>query len=180
MNDKQLAALFMAQLLPAMQATSGLSGVKLARSFQSRQQGANSSPYVYFVKVGDHRYGHPERKDEYAAGSGDFTHTEIQQYESTYQFSAWVPQDPKDVTGLTESDILNIVSGIMQSDAIISAFNAAGVGILRVTDVRNPYIVDDHDQFEAVPSFDVILTHKRTSVSTIPAVATYESNFGRV
>ena len=180
MNDKQLAALFMAQLLPAMQATSGLSGVKLARSFQSRQQGANSSPYVYFVKVGDHRYGHPERKDEYAAGSGDFTHTEIQQYESTYQFSAWVPQDPKDVTGLTESDILNVVSGIMQSDALLAAFRAQGVGILRVTDVRNPYIVDDHDQFEAVPSFDVILTHKRTSVSTIPAVVTYEANVSRV
>jgi hypothetical protein len=180
MNDKQLAALFMAQLLPAMQATSGLSGVKLARSFQSRQQGANSSPYVYFVKVGDHRYGHPERKDEYAAGSGDFTHTEIQQYESTYQFSAWVPQDPKDVTGLTESDILNVVSGIMQSDALLAAFRAQGVGILRVTDVRNPYIVDDHDQFEAVPSFDVTLTHKRTSVSTIPAVAAYDLNLSRV
>lgn len=180
MNDKQLAALFMAQLLPAMQATSGLSGVKLARSYQSRQQGANSSPYVYFVKVGDHRYGHPERKDEYAPGSGDFTHTEIQQYETTYQFSAWVPQDPKDVTGLTESDILNIVSGIMQSDALLAAFRAQEVGILRVTEVRNPYIVDDHDQFEAVPSFDVTLTHKRTSVSTIPAVKAYDLNLGRV
>ena len=180
MNDKQLAALFMAQLLPAMQATSGLSGVKLARSYQSRQQGANSSPYVYFVKVGDHRYGHPERKEVWNAQANAFDHWEIQQYETTYQFSAWVPQDPKDVTGLTESDILNVVSGIMQSDALLAAFRAQGVGILRVTDVRNPYIVDDHDQFEAVPSFDVTLTHKRTSVSTIPAVAAYDLNLSRV
>ena len=180
MNDKQLAALFMAQLLPAMQATSGLSGVKLARSFQSRQQGANSSPYVYFVKVGDHRHGSPARKDVFDAQANAFTHTEIQQYESTYQFSAWVPQDPKDVTGLTESDILNVVSGIMQSDALLAAFRAQGVGILRVTDVRNPYIVDDHGQFEAVPSFDVTLTYKRTSVSTIPAVAAYDLNLSRV
>ena len=180
MNDKQMAALFMAQLLPAIQAAPGLSGVKLARNFQPRQQGANSSPYAYFYKVGDHRHGSPQRKDVFDAQANAFTHTEIQQYESTYQFSAWVPQDPKDVTGLTESDILNAVSSIMQSDAIISAFNAAGVGILRVTDVRNPYIMDDHDRFEAVPSFDVILTHKRTSVSTIPAVATYESNVSRV
>lgn len=180
MNDKQLAALFMAQLLPAIQAAPGLSGVKLARSFQSRQQGASSSAYAYFFKIGDHRHGSPARKDAYDTQAGTFTHTETQQYESTYQFSAWVPQDPKDVTGLTESDILNTVSSIIQSDAIISAFNAAGVGILRVTDVRNPYIVDDHDQFEAVPSFDVILTHKRTSVSTIPAVATYESNVSRI
>lgn len=180
MNDKQLAALFMAQLLPAIQAASGLAGVKLARNFQPRQQGANNSPYVYFFKIGDHRYGHPEKKDVWNATAGTFDHTEIQQYESTYQFSAWVPQDPKDVTGLTESDILNTVSGIIQSDLILAAFRAQEVGILRVTDVRNPYIVDDRDRFEAVPSFDVILTHKRTSVSTIPAVVTYEANMGRV
>ena len=180
MNDKQLAALFMAQLLPAIQAASGLAGVKLARNFQPWQQGANSSPYAYFYKVGDHRHGSPQRKDVFDAQANAFTHTEIQQYESTYQFSAWVPQDPKDVTGLTESDILNVVSGIMQSDALLAAFRAQGVGILRVTDVRNPYIVDDHDQFEAVPSFDVTLTHKRTSVSTIPAVAAYDLNLSRV
>lgn len=180
MNDKQLAALFMAQLLPAIQAASGLAGVKLARNFQPRQQGANNSPYVYFFKIGDHRYGHPEKKDVWNATAGTFDHIEIQQYESTYQFSAWVPQDPKDVTGLTESDILNTVSGIIQSDLILAAFRVQEVGILRVTDVRNPYIVDDRDRFEAVPSFDVILTHKRTSVSTIPAVVTYEANMGRV
>lgn len=180
MNDKQLAALFMAQLLPAIQSAPGLSGVKLARSFQPRQQGASSAPYVYFFKVGDHRHGSPQRKDVFDASTSTFTHTEIQQYESTYQFSAWVPQDPKDVTGLTESDILNTVSGIIQSDSILAAFRSQEVGILRVLDVRNPYIVDDHDQFEAVPSFDVILTHKRVSVSTIPAVVTYEAHVGRV
>lgn len=175
MNDRQIAALFMTHLLPALPV-----GVKLARNFQARQQGANTTPYVYFFKVGDHRHGSPARKGTLDSGAGTFTHTETQQYETTYQFSAWVPQDPKDTTALTESDILNVVSGIMQSDAILSAFRAAGVGILRVTDVRNPYIVDDHNQFEAVPTFDIALTHKRTSVSTIPAVVTYESNFGRV
>jgi hypothetical protein len=91
-----------------------------------------------------------------------------------------VPQDSKDVTSLTESDILNIVSGIMQSDTLLAAFRAAGAGILRVTDVRNPYIVDDRDRFEAVPSFDIVLTHKRKTVSAIPAVVTYEANVSRV
>lgn len=180
MNDKQLAALFMAQLLPAMQAAPDLAGVKLKRNFQSRQQGADSTAYVYFVKLGDRRYGHPERRDVWNTQTATFDHAEIQQYESTYQFSAWIPQTPQDVTSLTESDILNIVSGIIQSDALLAAFQAAEVGILRVTDVRNPYIVDDRDQFEAVPSFDVILTHKRTSVSTIPAVVTYDANVSRV
>lgn len=180
MNDKELNALFMAQLLPAMQAQPDLYGVKLARNFQQTQQGAATGPYVYFVKIGDHRYGHVERREIWDETAGAFKHQETQQYETTYQLSAWVPQDSKDVTSLTESDILNIVSGIMQSDALMAAFRGAGAGILRVSEVRNPYIVDDRDRFEAVPSFDLVLTHKRTTVSTIPAVVTYESKFGRV
>lgn len=180
MQDKELNALFMAQLLPAMQATPDLYGVKLARGYQQTQQGGATEPYAYFFKLGDRRYGHAKRRDVWDAAAGAFKHQEEQQYETTYQFSAWIPQDPKDVTSLTESDILNTVSGIMQSDTLLAAFKAAGVGILRVTEVRNPYIVDDRDRFAAVPSFDVTLTHKRTSVSALPAVVTYGSNVSRV
>lgn len=180
MNDKQMAALIMAQVLPLVQATSGLETVKMARNFQPRQQGAPSGPYVYFIKLSDHRHGSPERRDVWDEDAGAFVHTETQRYETTLQFMALVPQDPKATTGLTESDILNAVSGIMQSDAIISAFQAQEVGILRVTEVRNPYIVDDRDQFEATPSFDVVLTHTRQRVTALPAVVTYQANVSRI
>lgn len=180
MTDKQIAALFMSHLLPAMQAQTALAAVKLARNYQATQQGAATGPYVYFFKVGDHRYGHVERCDVYDTDLEVFTHTESQIYETTYQFSAWIPQTPGDVTSLTESDILNAVSGIMQSDTILAAFRAAGVGIQRVTEVRNPYFTDDRDLFEAVPSFDIILTHKRVTVTTLPAVVTYEARINRV
>ena len=181
MNDKQINMLFMAHVLPAMQATPDIATVKLARNFQQRQQGAASAAYVYFVKIGDHRHGSPKRSDVYNEVTGLFDHTETQTYETTYQFSAWVPQDPSNVTQLTESDTLNIVSGIIQSDAILAAFSAAGVGVLRVTDVRNPYIVDDRDRFEAIPTFDIVLTHQRkTAVSAVPKVSTYETNVHQV
>lgn len=180
MNDKELNALFMGPLRDAMTADIRLGGVKLARNYQQTQQGAASGAFVYFVKIGDHRYGHPGRFDVWDAAAQTMRHTELQPYETTYQLSAWIPQDAADVTSLTESDILNIVSGIMQSDAILTAFRAAGAGILRVTDVRNPYIVDDRDRFEAVPTFDVVLTHKREIAATLPAVVTYDANVSRV
>ena len=179
MNDKQLAALFMAQLLPRMTADAEIATVKLARNFQPRQQGATTGPYVYFFKVGDRRYGHPFRRDLWNTGTASFDHTELQKYETTYQFTAMAPQDPAATTELTESDILNRVSGIMQSDALIAAFRAAGAGILRITDVRNPYIVDERDRFEALPSFDVVLTHSRNTVATLPAVVAYDANLSR-
>lgn len=180
MQDKEINVLFMAQLLPAMQAIPSLYGVKLARNYQQTQQGATTEPYVYFFKFGDRRYGHTKRREVWDTIAGTFKHQEEQQYETTYQFSAWIPQDVKNVTSLTESDILNTVSGLMQNDALMAAFRIAGVGILRVTEVRNPYIVDDRNRFEAVPSFDIVLTHKRTSVSALPAVATYDSIISRV
>lgn len=180
MRDKQLNALIMAQLKPAMVATSGLADVLLTRNFQPTQQGATTGPAVYFVKLFDKRYGQTARKDTYQPTPGDFTHAERQQYETTYQFSAMVPQLPVSATSLTESDILNMVSGIMQSDTILQAFRAAGVGIQRITEVRNPYVVDDRDLFEATPSFDIVFTHSRDVVSTIPAVVTYGANLSRV
>jgi hypothetical protein len=180
MRDKQLNALIMSQLLPAIQATTGLETVALARNFQPTQQGASSGSIVYFVKLFDKRYGWTQRKDTNAEGPGDFVHTERQEYETTYQFSALIPQDPAAVDALTESDVLNEVCGIMQSDTILQAFRAQGVGILRVTDVRNPYFTDDRDRFEAGPTFDIVFVHFRERVTTVPAVVAYDANLVRV
>jgi len=180
MNDRQIGAVFMSVLLPAIQADPELATVKVARSYQQTQQGASTEPYVYFSKISDRRYGHPARKDTYNTLDAEFDHSELQYYESTYQLSAWVPQLPVNATALTESDVLNKVAGIIQSDAILAAFLTAGLGILRVTDVRNPYITDDRDQFEAVPSFDVVFTHTRSVVATVPVVVTYDAVITRV
>lgn len=180
MRDNEIAAMFMSVVLPAMQADDALTGVGLAASNQPRQQGAPSGNYVLFVKLFDRRYGHTQRKDVYTTDDAEFSHEEDQFYETTYQFSAWTKADPADTNALTESDILNLVCGIMQSDTTLAAFRDAGAGVLRITEVRNPIIVDDSDRFAAVPSFDVTLTHNRTAVSTLPAVVTFEANMGRV
>lgn len=171
MNDKEMQRLIMGTLAPMMPA-----GVALARNYQLKQEGTPSIPTVYFVKIGDRRYGHPSRRDVWDADQGVFVHTERQVYISTYQFQATEPTSQE----LTASDILNTVSGIIQSDKILSAFLAAGVGVQRVTDVRNPYIVDEHDQFEAVPSFDIVLSHWRDTVASVPAAVALEINIGRV
>jgi hypothetical protein len=46
--------------------------------------------------------------------------------------------------------------------------------------VRNPYIVDEYNRFEAIPTFDIVLTHDRTIGATLPAVVTYEAQIVRV
>lgn len=180
MNDKQIAALIMSTLKPQMVAQPGLESCVLARNFPARQQGREVLPAVYFVKIADPRHGSPLRSDVWDETAGAMVHEERQLIEATYQFSALVPQDPAATAALTESDVLNVVSAIMQSDAVISAFRAADVGIQRVTSVNNPYFLDDVDRFEASPSFDIVLTYYRILRTSVPAVSAYDAQINRV
>ena len=98
-------------------------------------------------------------------------HTENQKYETTFQLSVLATQFPATPTQYTASDICNLCAAILQSSVAIQAFEAQGVGIERVTDVRNPYFTDDRGQFEASPSFDYVLTHNQTITSTTPIIS---------
>ena len=68
---------------------------------------------------------------------------------------------------------MNLIASILQSSATIAAFEAQGVGIYHIGDVRNPYFTDDKDRFEASPSLDFTLTHKQVVATTTPVVSEY-------
>jgi hypothetical protein len=170
MTDNQLIQLF----LPIIQAgliADGYVDVITKQANQPTQQGINSGPTVYFYKVSNKRYGFLGRWDKWNSLSNTMVHTEAQYYETTFQVSALVRQYPITPDQYTASDLVNEVASIMQSDNTRAILNAAGVGILRVTDISNPYFVDDHDNFEAVPSFDFVLTSQSFRTSTDPKIA---------
>jgi hypothetical protein len=158
----------------------GYSGVIVAQSNQPTQQGVNSGSTVFLFKLFDHRYGFPARSDVWDVDSQTMIHTEIQIYETTFQISSLVRQNPATPSQYTASDLVNEVASIMQSDQTVNLLNVANVGIFRVTEVRNPYFKDDRDQFEASPSFDFVLTHRQTRVSTNPVVESINPGIYRV
>lgn len=95
-------------------------------------------------------------------------HTEIQQYESIFQLNALATQDPADANAITASDYLNYARYILQSSPTIAALESSGVGIYKISPIRNPYFHDDRDLWEANPNFDFVLTHKQVIVSQTP------------
>jgi hypothetical protein len=101
-------------------------------------------------------------------------YTETQQYISTFQMSALATQDPSNVESLTASDILNYGVYVMQTGSTIASFEAQGVGILNIAQVRNPYFSDDRVRYEASPSCDFRLTHKQIVTSVIPVILSDE------
>ena len=179
MTDNELIRLF----LPIIQdglLEGGYNNVDTKQANQPTQQGINTQPTVYFFKVSDHRYGFLRRGDVWDSQANQMVHTELQMYETVFQVSALVAQNPKTPNKYTASDLVNEVAAIMQSDKTREKLWLRGVGILRVIEITNPYFSDDRDQFEASPSFTFTLTYPRARVSANPVIQSFEYDIKRV
>jgi hypothetical protein len=170
MLDNQLIALIIRTLIAGEQ-IAGIPNTPIKQAFQPTRQGIDTQPTAYLYKIGDRRYGFTRRNDCWNPNANQMVHTETQQYETTFQLSALATQNPRTPNQYTASDILNLCGSILQSAPAIQAFQSQGVGIERVTDVRNPYFLDDREQSEAAPSFDFVLTHKQIIRSGTPIIA---------
>ena len=179
MNDKALFALVRGLLIAefAEQAVPLPGGV--LRANQVQRQGTQTDACLYFYKLNSVRYGSPEVTDKYDADAGDIVETTTQNYRTFLQFEAWVPQTNSE-SERTPADYVEMAADLISLPASIEALQAAGVGLERITDVRNPYFLDDRNQNSASPSFDVTFTHKRVVVKRRPAVQTIVPGVYRV
>lgn len=173
-TDNQLIQLFL-PIINAGLLADGFTNVTVKQSNQPTMQGINTTPTVYFFKVNNKRYGYLGRDDTW--NGSQMVHTELQYFETVFQVSALVLQNPKFTSLPTASDLVNEVASIMQSDNTRAILNSSGVGILRISDILNPYFVDDKDNFEASPSFDFTLVYENTRTSTTPIINTFVPNF---
>lgn len=178
MTDNDLIALFASQLDAGL-AAGGLVGYTVTQNNDVTQEGVPSNPFVFFEKMSDHEYGWPLAsgyKMNAAPPAGqqlpDFTLTEGQWVESTFQVTPLVIQNPSDLSIPTPSDVAHLLKQFLNARATLDTFRAAGVSVLRITDVRNPKFKDERDLFEANPNFDVVLQHKRTLAFSVPGCDT--------
>lgn len=177
MTDNELFGLLIFPVINAGLILDGFTGVTTLQAYQPTQQGVPTGPSVYISKQGDHEYGWI-RRGQVWSGTAEIL-TEVQQVETTFNVQSLVIQDPANPS-YTASDLANEIVAILQSTQTIEIYKSFGVGILRVTDITNVYFDDDRDQFEAVPSFNFILSHSRTRITTIPVIESVESVFARV
>lgn len=139
---------------------------------------------AFLFKLRDKRYGwkgvFSDFNDQNPINE-EFDVTEVQKVETTFQCATLVRQDPANESSLTASDVLNEIVDILQSsqaiDYLMSNFE---VGILRVVELPQTYIIDDKDQNEAEPKCEFTLTHQRSRVRRVPQVKSYEAKVNRV
>lgn len=179
MLDNPLITLLIATII-AGEAIAGISGTPVQQAFQPTQQGVPSGANIFTYKIGDHPLGTAERSDRYDQPTDTIIHTETQDYETTFQFSALSIQDPDNQSQYTASDILNLVRSILTSTASIASLQEQGVGILKIEQVRDANFVDDYGRNEYGPSLDFTVQHKQVIVSTSPIVSSVEIIVDRV
>lgn len=167
MTDNQLAILFRAHLLAGL-ARQGYTALPVIASYQPTTEGRATEAALYFFPLPERRYGWQGRKR--IVGTETITTTETQIIESAFQVFALAPQDPTNLLLPTAKDLVNIAAMVCNSQVFSQVMNRQGVGVQRITQVRNPFFVNDQGQFEPSPSFDVTLSHKR-QISEVTPVA---------
>ncbi len=167
MLDNALIAIVISTII-AGESAAGIPGTPIKQAFQPTLQGTNTQPTAYLYKIGDRRVGFVSRSDVWETDR--MVHTEQQIYETTFQISALATQNPKTPTQYTASDILNLIASILQSSVTIASFEAEGVGIEHISEVRNPYFLDDRQQNEACPSLDFTISHSQIITTTTPVI----------
>jgi hypothetical protein len=177
MTDNELIALFAGKLEAGVAAAGW--DYAVIQNNQPTQEGIPTAPIVLFEKLFDHEYGWQNSTDyqlQAAPPPGyqlpDFRHTESQWVESTFQVTSLVIQDVRDLSLPTPSDVAHAMKLFLNAKSTIYAFRAAGAMVLRVTDIRNPKFTDERGMFEANPSFDVVLQHKRSVEFSVPGCDT--------
>ncbi|WP_197328675.1 phage gateway protein [Ralstonia syzygii] len=179
MTDNELIRLLIPLIRDGLRPL-GIGDIEIKKQYQPTQQGTPGGNVLFLHKIGDARYGYPARKSVWDRQAGEFVHTESVWMQTSFQVNALALQDPERTDLPTASDLLNLAVYVLQSDAARQTLQSHAVGIYRVQEIRQIYFVDDRDRFEASPSFDFTLTHRRTITSRAPSVDTFEQNIYRV
>lgn len=179
MNDNNLAILVRAQLIAGL-ARHGYPKLPVVANYQPTTEGRLTEAAIYFHPLADARYGWQHRTRKYNPLEGRITTTEGQWVTSSFQIYALAPQDPTNLTLPTAKDLVNLAALICNGEKFIIGMRNAGVGVQRVTQIRNPFFVNDRGEFESSPSFDIIISHKRSIEEITPVAEEVTNNIYRV
>lgn len=184
MQSNAQATLIRSTLLAGLTARgAGFTDVQVLQVYQPQTEGIPSGPTVTMQPVGSRRYGALGRAYAPTGNPDLMAGTMIQWWTATWQIGATARRNPQDANFLTlpsAMDICKAASDILQSDAGLAALAVERVRPLRIADIRLIQWVNESDQYEAWPLFDLTLVYPEVLSTTTPPVVTFEPVTGRV
>ncbi|MEG0207035.1 phage gateway protein [Citrobacter sp.] len=180
-RDVDLVVVFSDLLDRAMKAK-GINDLPIVQLQQPTQQARGDSG-VYFSFLFDDHVGWMTSDMEYDPAAENFKFTEAQHMIGRIQISVLYPWNPDlddPAIKLTAKDVANYLAMKMKSMNYIRFFRAAGLGILRVANVRPNPFENDRGQYEFMPSFDMELTYNREIGQVVPRIVELIGEIERV
>jgi hypothetical protein len=165
MNEQDLIALVRTALLTELP-----EGVRVLQKNNPKIVGTPSAPTIYIETIiPAQRVGWVSRQERRRLGLDAFDHEELQWLETTLQISALARLRDGEPSA---ADHASMAADILQGDAGMAVLAAQRVRPLRVTTSRTVYFLNDSQQYEANPSFDIVLSHVQIRSSTTPRLET--------
>ena len=179
MLDSAIAAQLTAVLTAGLTARGVAANV--VQNNQPRQFAAPSTPTIFFTPAPRKPFGWPARKDVYNATTGLFDTTKTQVVHTRFQIAGCAPNpSPAAPYALTSGDLAGIANSILTDQSTIATFVAAGFNVFRVQELPLVWFQDSTGQNVAWVSFDIIFTHKDTSITQTNVIDEFNGTFGSI
>ncbi len=157
--------------------------LRVTRSNQPTAQHAGAStgskPYqVFIAPVASTQIGWSRDYDLDTIGAATVGINHVKQ--KSYQISILTDFDPATMTVLPAHDVAQILNDMIQQPDSIRALKAGGVNIQQCTDVRPSFELNESEQWQSMPSFDITVSYNATYTKPIPAIIDTAGDIDRV
>lgn len=167
MLDGQIVAALMTEIRTQLVSYGiNTNDLRVARSDQPTAQNAGSKKFeAYITPVTNTDVGWLRR---YGNDYSSLTINHVDQ--SSYQISTLTLFNPANPNDIPAQDLAKIIHDMIQHPDAIRTLKSKGVDIQECSPVRPSFQLNDSDEFESMPSFDVTVSYNSAYTKAIPVV----------
>lgn len=170
---------FLVSNLPGLMIQHGApKDLDVVRDFQTSQQGRPENPCIYISRQDLKQYGSPRDSYQSSIAGNVVRRISSQVIQIKIQFQASLTYDPN--IGYRVGDLLNLASRVMGLASWRNKLLSIGVQMLRIETNGLTYVVNDRDQYEAVPVLMATLSYTDSIEETAPIVSGVDCDIKRV
>ena len=179
MGDIDVAIAVRSALLQLL-AAQGKPEILVVQSNQPTDQGRVDAPVIYYFALPENLYGWQGRSEKFNVATRQVTREERQWIRSSFQVGALAQEDPNDLTKPTAKDLTRLAAMLINSAGFRQLLRPSGIGLERVTQIRNMPFQNDQGQFEYSPSFDFTVCWQQRIIQQSQGIDAAEYNITRV
>lgn len=143
-----------------------LEDLRVVRNNQPTQQHAGavtgSKKYQVFIsQVPSGQTVGEGYNDEYTEGDDYVERTHYHIRRRVLQIECWSDFDPSDLNSLEGEDLAGIVRELLCQQEVLEELTEKSIYLQRTGAVRPIFAVNDQEQYQSTPSFDLTLTYNR-------------------